>query len=335
MRHFIYLLLFVASSAFACAPTFTIGNPLGTGANFTGGSAAAACASISGKGGPGFTVSSAHLHSDPAYCVINILYDNGTTGYSLAHIASPACTACSNTNELPGENGFGTSTACVLGCIVTTSKVPVIDLYGGGSGSYYFTFTRYTTSTTGDTCNPDAFTPQSDEVPNDPNAPFAPCPENTSYGHINGVEVCVPNGNNIAGFEPYTGTGTGGTGTGTGGTGTGTGGTGTGTGGTGTGTGGTGTGTGGFGDGTGGDPGMLEEVPLYNENKDVSVITPRTGFGPSSASCPAGKTITVSGRSIEIGFTTLCEFADMIRPLVIAFAWMSAALTFFGFARSS
>lgn len=82
-----------------------------------------------------------------------------------------------------------------------------------------------------------------------------------------------------------------------------------------------------------GDPGTLEATPVQNQDVNVSSITPRSGFGPSSASCPAGTTINVNGTSITIGFDMICQFADMIRPLVIGFAWLSAAFTFFGFAR--
>lgn len=82
-----------------------------------------------------------------------------------------------------------------------------------------------------------------------------------------------------------------------------------------------------------GDPGTLEAKPVTNKNVDVSSITPRSGFGPSTGSCPAGTTINVNGTSITIGFDMICQFADMIRPLVIGFAWLSAAFSFFGFAR--
>lgn len=69
-------------------------------------------------------------------------------------------------------------------------------------------------------------------------------------------------------------------------------------------------------------------------NKSVQVgITKEGGFGPENASCPAPKVATVMGISLTMPFTILCEFAVMIRPLLIGFAWLSAALTFFGFAR--
>lgn len=82
-----------------------------------------------------------------------------------------------------------------------------------------------------------------------------------------------------------------------------------------------------------GDPGRLEPVPLFNENKDISAINKVNGFGPSSGSCPPGHMLHVGGMSVEVGYSTICEFATMVNPLVIGFAWLSAAFTFFGFAR--
>lgn len=83
-----------------------------------------------------------------------------------------------------------------------------------------------------------------------------------------------------------------------------------------------------------GDPGMLSEEPLHNETKDVSSIAPSGTFGGSSStSCPAGTTINVAGVSLTFSFDLICQFASMINPLIIGFAWLSAAFTFFGFAR--
>lgn len=81
-----------------------------------------------------------------------------------------------------------------------------------------------------------------------------------------------------------------------------------------------------------GDPGTLPPTPIHNENKDMA-ITKKTGFGPSSGSCPAGQTLSIAGQSIELGYGQICQFATMINPLVIGFAWLSAAFAFFGFAR--
>lgn len=82
-----------------------------------------------------------------------------------------------------------------------------------------------------------------------------------------------------------------------------------------------------------GDPGTLEPVPLFNQDKDVSQIQKTGSYGPASGTCPTGQTLHIGSTPIELGYGSLCEFATMINPLVIGFAWLSAAFTFFGFAR--
>lgn len=81
-------------------------------------------------------------------------------------------------------------------------------------------------------------------------------------------------------------------------------------------------------------PGKLEPVDIPTQTKDLQ-ITPSGSYGPSTASCPPDVVISVSGRSFSIGFDLICQFAGYIRPLVIGFAWFTAAMTFFGFARRS
>lgn len=78
--------------------------------------------------------------------------------------------------------------------------------------------------------------------------------------------------------------------------------------------------------------GTVEAVPVANERKQLS-ISKDTGYGPESGTCPAPKTVTVMGRTLEFKYDLLCDFAGYIKPLLIAFAWLSAALTFFGFSR--
>ena len=62
-------------------------------------------------------------------------------------------------------------------------------------------------------------------------------------------------------------------------------------------------------------------------------INKAPSFGPETAACPAPKTVSVLGINLVMPFTLLCDFAAMIRPLLIGFAYLSAALTFFGFAK--
>lgn len=72
-----------------------------------------------------------------------------------------------------------------------------------------------------------------------------------------------------------------------------------------------------------------EEVP----DKAVLLdITPEEGFGGAGA-CPADKPLTVLGVSMAFKWGPICDFANGIRPVVVAVAWLSAALGFFGFAR--
>ena len=79
-------------------------------------------------------------------------------------------------------------------------------------------------------------------------------------------------------------------------------------------------------------PGELEPTPVPNDLKNLQ-ITPDQGWGPSAGTCPAPKTAQVMGVALEMPFTMLCDFASAIKPLFIAFAWLSAALTFFGLGR--
>lgn len=78
----------------------------------------------------------------------------------------------------------------------------------------------------------------------------------------------------------------------------------------------------------------LGEAPdapeLDNENKETP-LTRQDGFGASNGSCPADKQITLSaGLVLKMPFTVICDFASKIRPLVLAFASLSAAFIFVG-----
>lgn len=78
--------------------------------------------------------------------------------------------------------------------------------------------------------------------------------------------------------------------------------------------------------------GSVEAVPVPNEDRQLA-INKDTGYGPESGTCPAPKTATVMGQALSFKYDLLCDFAGYIKPIVIAFAWLSAALTFFGFSR--
>lgn len=72
--------------------------------------------------------------------------------------------------------------------------------------------------------------------------------------------------------------------------------------------------------------------PFQNKNVNLAIL-PDDGWGPSSAACPAPKTATIMGVSLSMPFTLICDVAAMINPLLIGFAWLSAAFTFIGIGR--
>lgn len=78
--------------------------------------------------------------------------------------------------------------------------------------------------------------------------------------------------------------------------------------------------------------GTLEPSVITSTDKALS-ITKDTGWGPENGTCPAPKTAVVMGVQLSLPFTMLCDFALGIRPLLLGFAWLSAALTFIGFGR--
>lgn len=77
--------------------------------------------------------------------------------------------------------------------------------------------------------------------------------------------------------------------------------------------------------------GELQPVPLVNEHRELD-IDAETG---QTAACPAPVSLSVGGRVIDISYDMVCEFADLVRPLFIGFAWLSAAVTFMGVSRRS
>jgi hypothetical protein len=78
--------------------------------------------------------------------------------------------------------------------------------------------------------------------------------------------------------------------------------------------------------------GTTEAAELPKNTVDMS-IAPEGGFGPSSGVCPAPKTFQIMGKPMEFRWDLLCDFASQIRPLLIGFAWLSAALAFLGLSR--
>lgn len=68
--------------------------------------------------------------------------------------------------------------------------------------------------------------------------------------------------------------------------------------------------------------------------KTVSVSIQREdGFGPADGACPAPKEFVILGKQMAFRWDLICDFASGIRPLLVGFAYLSAALAFLGLSR--
>lgn len=70
-----------------------------------------------------------------------------------------------------------------------------------------------------------------------------------------------------------------------------------------------------------------QEDDLEQVDRNVS-ISPDTGWGSDNATCPAPRMLT--GANIEFSFDVICQGMAGIRPVVLAFAWLGAALILLG-----
>lgn len=78
--------------------------------------------------------------------------------------------------------------------------------------------------------------------------------------------------------------------------------------------------------------GELSAETVPNEDKTIT-LTPDTGWGPSG-SCPSPRTVNLhGGLTLSIPLDLMCEFARMIRPLIVAAAYLGAAMMLVGAAR--
>lgn len=75
----------------------------------------------------------------------------------------------------------------------------------------------------------------------------------------------------------------------------------------------------------------LDELPDVDlKTKDIPVaITPDGGWGGSSV-CPAPRHVTVQGYDVPMPFDLFCKYAELIRPVLLTFAWLSAAFILVG-----
>lgn len=78
----------------------------------------------------------------------------------------------------------------------------------------------------------------------------------------------------------------------------------------------------------------IEATPVPNENKPVSIVAD-SGWGASNGACPAPGSITVMGSTIPVPWDVFCQFAQGIRPFLLAFAYMAAVAGFIGLSRGN
>ncbi|WP_234640660.1 virulence factor TspB C-terminal domain-related protein [Delftia tsuruhatensis] len=67
--------------------------------------------------------------------------------------------------------------------------------------------------------------------------------------------------------------------------------------------------------------------------KTVPMQITKQNVGPENGSCPAPRQFDVMGVSMAFRWDLLCDFATGIRPILVGFAWLSAALAFVGLSR--
>lgn len=72
-----------------------------------------------------------------------------------------------------------------------------------------------------------------------------------------------------------------------------------------------------------------DEPDLETEDRSFSWVPTMSAGG----SCPAPKTATVHGRSISLSWQSVCDLAVGVRPVVLAVAWIGAAVMVFGVGR--
>ena len=79
-------------------------------------------------------------------------------------------------------------------------------------------------------------------------------------------------------------------------------------------------------------PNLDTPAPDTIEKKDAEIsLNPDSGWGGDNAACPAPRHL--HGANADIDFTLICDFMTGIRPVMIAIAWLSAAMILIGFKR--
>lgn len=78
--------------------------------------------------------------------------------------------------------------------------------------------------------------------------------------------------------------------------------------------------------------GELKDEKLEVEERPVDVSY--TPWGSSTSQCPADKVIPLwDDQSITISYSPVCQFASLLRPLVIALAFVAAGFIVAGITR--
>lgn len=78
------------------------------------------------------------------------------------------------------------------------------------------------------------------------------------------------------------------------------------------------------------EQGDVPTGPDLVEQKINVAITPDAGWGPDTGSCPVDIPLSFMGHAFGMSWGGICSFASMIRPIVLAMAWLGAALIVVG-----
>lgn len=78
--------------------------------------------------------------------------------------------------------------------------------------------------------------------------------------------------------------------------------------------------------------GSVAATPMAQSTKNLAV-TKQDGFGPSNGSCPSNRSLALHGLTLELSYQPICTAATSLRPIVLALAYLSAALAFMGLSR--
>lgn len=76
----------------------------------------------------------------------------------------------------------------------------------------------------------------------------------------------------------------------------------------------------------------VEPEEVQNHQEQLS-ITPSAGWESGAATCPAPVTRQVAGLTLEMQWQPFCDLATGIRPVILALAWVAAAMMVIGVAR--